>query len=36
MLSTVEARGEIRLQGLAVSRGIAIGSVVCLFGANRQ
>lgn len=36
MLSTVEARGEILLKGLAVSRGIAIGKIVCLFGSNRQ
>ncbi|MGQ0541315.1 MAG: phosphoenolpyruvate-utilizing N-terminal domain-containing protein, partial [Blastocatellia bacterium] len=27
---------EIKLRGLAVSRGIAIGKVVCLYGTNRQ
>lgn len=36
MFSTVEARGEIRLKGLAVSRGIAIGKIVWLYGSNRQ
>jgi phosphoenolpyruvate-protein phosphotransferase (PTS system enzyme I) len=29
-------RGEIRLKAKAVSRGIAIGRVVCLFGSDRQ
>lgn len=27
---------EVKLRGLAVSRGIAIGKVVCLYGTNRQ
>ena len=33
---TTTSRAEVRLKAKAVSRGIAIGRVVCLFGNDRQ